>query len=224
MIEAIYMVGAGGHAKAVMAALSANHIVPVAIYDDSPHRQGTALYGVPIQGGIDDFAALGAVSAVIAIGDNNTRKHIAERFPAVDWLTVVHPYTCIHASVQIGKGSVILEGAIVQPDVVIGQHCILNVESMIGHDCVLENYVHVSGAKLTGNVHLREGVLLGANTTVHPGVTIGQWSKSAICSAVMRDVAPYSVLIGNPARCISSTAPSPETGTIKTDTPLNLLD
>jgi acetyltransferase EpsM len=210
MTKSVYMVGAGGHAKAVFAALSANHIEPIAIYDDNPQQQGGTLYGVPICGNLEDFTQLGAVSAVIAIGDNYTRKRIAERLPTVHWLTVVHPYSCIHASAKIGRGSVILEGTIVQPDVIIGEHCILNVETMIGHDCVLDNYVHVCGAKLTGNVHVGEGVLLGANTTVHPSVTIGEWSKSAISSAIMRDVSPYSTVIGNPARCVTA-APIPRT-------------
>ncbi|MGB8703110.1 MAG: hypothetical protein WCD18_27140 [Thermosynechococcaceae cyanobacterium] len=38
---------------------------------------------------------------------------------------MIHLYTCIHASVQIGRRAVILEGAIGQPDVSIGQHCTL---------------------------------------------------------------------------------------------------
>lgn len=212
MTQPIYMVGAGGHAKAVLAALNANQIYPIAIYDDNLDRWGTSLYDIPIKGGIDEFASLGQVTAVLAIGDNLTRKQIAERLPAINWLTIVHPYTCVHASVKIGQGSVILEGAIVQPDVIIGQQCILNVESMIGHDCVLEDYVHVCGAKLTGNVCVQEGVLLGANTTVQPGITIGEWSKSAIASAIMRNVAPYSIMIGNPARCVSSTRIDPAVG------------
>ncbi len=202
MSRSVYMIGAGGHAKAVLAALEANDIYPLAIYDDNASKWGSSLFNIPVKGGLEDFAQLGVVSAVTAIGDNAKRQKIAERFTAVDWLTVVHPYSCVHSSVVIGEGTVILEGTIAQPDVTIGRHCIINVESMIGHDCTLEDYVHICGAKLTGNVHLGEGVFLGANTTVHPGIKIGAWSKSAIATAVMRDALPASILIGNPARAM----------------------
>jgi sugar O-acyltransferase (sialic acid O-acetyltransferase NeuD family) len=204
MSRAVYVIGAGGHAKAVLAALEANDIYPLALYDDDASRWGGSLFNIPVKGGLEDFVQLGAVTAVIAIGDNAKRQQIAERFTSVDWLTVVHPYSCIHSSVVVGEGTVILEGTIAQPDVTIGRHCIINVQSMIAHDCTLEDYVHISGAKLTGNVHLCEGVLLGGNTTVHPGIKVGAWSKSAIATAIMRDVLPASIVIGNPGRAIKA--------------------
>ena len=202
-MRSIHVIGAGGHAKAVLAALEANKICPAGIYDDDASRWGSDLLDIPIKGGLDAFSALGETHAVIAIGDNAMRKKIAERFPDVSWMTVIHPYSSIHRSVQIGPGTVILEATVLQPSIVLGQHCIINIGSIIGHDCVLESYVHSSGGKLAGNVHVGEGVLLGANTTIHPNLKVGAWAKTAICSAIMRDVPPHSVAIGNPARILN---------------------
>jgi sugar O-acyltransferase (sialic acid O-acetyltransferase NeuD family) len=204
MHRSVYMIGAGGHAKAVLAALEANHIYPLALYDDDESKWGSSLFNIPVKGGLGEFATLGTVSAVIAIGDNIKRKQIAERFTAINWLTIIHPYSYQHSSVRVGRGTVILEGTVLQPDVKIGQHCIINVDSMIGHDSILEDYVHSSGGKIGGNVHICEGVLVGGNTTIHPGLTIGAWSKSAISTAIMRDVPPHSILIGNPARMLKA--------------------
>jgi sugar O-acyltransferase (sialic acid O-acetyltransferase NeuD family) len=204
MHRSVYMIGAGGHAKAVLAALEANNIYPLALYDDDSRKWGSSLFNIPVKGGLDEFEMLGAVSAAIAIGDNARRKQIAERFTQIDWMTVIHPYSYQHSSVRVGQGTVILEGTVLQPDVTIGKHCIINVDSMIGHDSVLEDYVHSSGGKIGGNVHICEGVLVGGNTTIHPGLTIGAWSKSAISTAIMRDVPPHSILIGNPARILKA--------------------
>jgi sugar O-acyltransferase (sialic acid O-acetyltransferase NeuD family) len=204
MHRSVYMIGAGGHAKAVLAALEANNIYPLALFDDNASKWGSSLFNIPVKGGLEDFAHLGAVSAVIAVGDNAKRKQIAERFTEIDWLTVIHPYSYQHSSVQLGQGTVVLEGTVLQPDVIIGQHCIINVDTMIGHDSILEDYVHSSGGKIGGNVYVCEGVLVGGNTTIHPGLKIGAWSKSAISTAIMRDVPPNSIVIGNPARILKA--------------------
>lgn len=202
MQQPFYVIGAGGHALAVLAALEANQICASGIYDDDASKWGSSLLNIPIKGGLADFSRLGRTSAIIAIGDNAKRKEIAERFTEIDWLTVIHPYTYIHQSVNIGRGSIILEATVLQPNVTIGCHCIVNIDSKIAHDCVLEDYVHCSYGKLAGNVYVCEGALLGTNTSVHPGVRIGAWSKSAVGSAIMRDVPPHSTVIGNPARIL----------------------
>jgi sugar O-acyltransferase (sialic acid O-acetyltransferase NeuD family) len=204
MQQSVYIVGAGGHAKVVLATLAAAGIVPIALYDDDASKWGSTLFNIPIKGGLDDFAELESVSAFIAIGKNAARKKIVERFTSIDWLTIIHPRASIHSSVKIGRGSIIQEACILEPDVTIGEHCILNSNSMIGHESVLEDYVHSSGAKIGGNAHVCEGVLLGGNSTVHPGITIGAWSTAAIASAIMRDVPPHSILIGNPARVLKA--------------------
>jgi sugar O-acyltransferase (sialic acid O-acetyltransferase NeuD family) len=208
MQQSIYVIGAGGHAKVVLATLEANNIFPAALYDDDASKWGSSIFNIPVKGGLDDFEKLGSVSAFIAIGKNAVRKKIVERFPTIDWLTIIHPHASLHSSVRVGRGTLIQECCVLEPDVVIGEHCILNSNSMIGHESILENYVHNAGAKLNGNVHICEGVLLGGNSTVHPGVTVGAWSATAIAAAIMRDAPPNSILIGNPARVRKRSNPS----------------
>lgn len=49
-------------------------------------------------------------------------------------------------------------------------------------------------------VTVRRGATVGANSTIAPGVVIGQHAMVAICSAVHRDVADHALVAGNPAR------------------------
>ena len=47
---------------------------------------------------------------------------------------------------------------------------------------------------------VRRGASIGANATILPGLTIGQYSMVGAGAVVTRSVPPYAVVIGNPAR------------------------
>ena len=81
MGRGILVLGAGGHAKVVVATLLAAGRAVLGLLDDNRSRRNTAVLGVPVLGAIDDFERLGPAGAVIAIGDNKARKRVAERFP-----------------------------------------------------------------------------------------------------------------------------------------------
>jgi acetyltransferase-like isoleucine patch superfamily enzyme len=53
-------------------------------------------------------------------------------------------------------------------------------------------------------VHIGRGAYLGVNAIILPGVTIGEGSIIGAGSVVTKDVPPYSVAVGNPARVIRS--------------------
>jgi len=48
--------------------------------------------------------------------------------------------------------------------------------------------------------HVRQGAALGANSTIRCGITIGEWAMIGAGSVVTRDVPPYGLVYGNPAR------------------------
>jgi len=47
---------------------------------------------------------------------------------------------------------------------------------------------------------VQEGVTIGANSTIICGVKIGKWAFIGAGSVVTKDVLPYSLVYGNPAR------------------------
>ena len=49
---------------------------------------------------------------------------------------------------------------------------------------------------------VRRGASIGANATILPGLTIGQYAMVGAGSVVTRSVPPYAVVVGNPARII----------------------
>jgi sugar O-acyltransferase (sialic acid O-acetyltransferase NeuD family) len=115
------------------------------------------------------------------------------------FLSIIHPESTLSKNVSIGNGSHIGWGTFVSCDVTIGQFVSLNCNLTIGHDVVIEDYVEVGpGVSISGFCHIEEGVHIAPNCTISPGVRVGAWSKINANTAVMRDVPPYSFVIGVP--------------------------
>lgn len=53
-------------------------------------------------------------------------------------------------------------------------------------------------------IELKRGSWIGAGAIILPGVTVGEFSVVGAGSVVSRDVPPYFVVAGNPARVIKS--------------------
>jgi len=122
------------------------------------------------------------------------------------------------ALIQIGADSRIHGCCIHAYDSVrIGRGCLIAANTQIfdgsGHDLALENpanRIHTRGGAKP--VVIADYVWVGANVIILPGVTIGEGSVIAAGSVVADDVAPNSLVGGNPARLLrsaSSTAHPP---------------
>ncbi|MFO0651060.1 MAG: acetyltransferase [Polyangiales bacterium] len=199
------IIGAGGHAKVLIAAMEAMGEPADALLDDNASRWGGDLLGVPIVGGLAELAAWPEARAVISIGNNARRKQIAEAHPRVSWMTVIHPNAIVHRSASVGAGAMIIWRAVIEPDVTVGAHAIVNSGAIVCHDAVVGDYAHVSVTSvLAGNARVDEGVFLGMNASVIGAVTVGAWSTVGAGASVVRDIPPRSVAVGVPARVIRS--------------------
>jgi acetyltransferase-like isoleucine patch superfamily enzyme len=49
---------------------------------------------------------------------------------------------------------------------------------------------------------IKKGASIGANATILPGITVGEYAMIGAGSVVTQDVPPYTVVVGNPARMI----------------------
>ncbi len=199
----IVVVGAGGHAKVVIATVRAAGGEVVAAYDDDQTRWGQQILGVPIKGPASN-EEIGGAPAVIAVGNNRARRSIAGRVQT-QWVSVCHPDTTIHSSVSMGAGTVVFAGSVIQPDATIGAHSILNTAASVDHDCIVGDFVHIGpGACLCGGVVVDEGALLGVGAKVAPNVEIGPWATAGAGAVCVVDVARNTTVVGVPARSIEA--------------------
>lgn len=96
-----------------------------------------------------------------------------------------------------------MQGAIVQACAHIGKHCIINTGASVDHECIIEDFVHISPhSTLCGNVHVGEGAWIGAGTTIIPGVKIGKWSVVGAGSVVTKDIPDGVLAVGNRCKVI----------------------
>jgi len=86
---------------------------------------------------------------------------------------------------------------------------IIGEGSLIGHNVVLATINHDYNPLNRGTMYLKPIILqkrtwIGSNATILPGVTIGENSIVAAGSVVTKDVAPDTIVGGNPAKFIST--------------------
>ena len=81
----------------------------------------------------------------------------------------------------------------------ISRGCII-----LGHWQTTEFLKAKIGGPFFGKVHIGKGVVLGVNVIVLPGVTIGEGSIIGAGSVVVKDIPPYSIAAGNPARVLKT--------------------
>jgi len=195
----LVVMGAGGHAKVVVATLLDLGLTVSAVLDDDPGRQGGRLLGLTVAGPIAGSPTAGQ-PAILAVGDNAVRRRMGSEMEC-RWQTVVHPTAYVHASVRLGEGTFVAAGAVIQPDVTIGPHCIVNTGATIDHDCVVGGCAHIApGAHLAGNVRLGEGALVGLGAGITPGVSIGDWAVLGAGATAVSDLADRATAIGVSAR------------------------
>ncbi len=110
--------------------------------------------------------------------------------------------------VVIGDQTFIRENCVIhrgtgQRDTTIGSNCYIMNRVYVGHDGMIANGVTLSaGVSLGGHVTILEEANVGMNAAVHQFVTIGGYSMVGMSTPVTRDIPPFSVAAGSPARLL----------------------
>lgn len=193
----MFLFGASGHCKVIIDMFDYGEVS--FIIDDNPLVD--SIFNIPVFRTEDKIIASDE-RCIIAIGNNSIRKKIANNLN-LKFESKAHPKAIISKYSQIGEGTVVFGGAILNANSVIGKHCIVNTAAVIEHDCILADFVHLSpNASLAGNVIVGEGSHIGIGATVIQGVKIGKWVTVGAGAVVTKDIPDYAVAVGIPARVI----------------------
>jgi UDP-N-acetylglucosamine acyltransferase len=84
---------------------------------------------------------------------------------------------------------------------VVGNDNLLMAYVHVGHNCVIEDQVIISNSvALSGHVHVESRARISGVLGVHQFVHIGRLAMVGGMSRINRDVPPYMIVEGNPAR------------------------
>jgi len=83
----------------------------------------------------------------------------------------------------------------------IGGQCMFMAYSHVAHDChVGSGVIMANCASLAGHVEVEDRAIIGGLSGVHQDCVVGKMSFIGGLSRVARDVSPYMIVDGNPAR------------------------
>jgi len=124
--------------------------------------------------------------------------------------THIMPDCVIGEHCNLGQNVVVMPGVIlgnnvkVQNNVSIYTGVICEDDVFLGPSMVFTNVINprsaVNRKEQYKKTYVERGATIGANATIVCGVKIGRFAFIGAGAVVTRDVAPYSLVVGNPAR------------------------
>jgi sugar O-acyltransferase (sialic acid O-acetyltransferase NeuD family) len=173
----LVLVGAGGHARALVEALGARGLALSAYVDRAECAWLPGLRRYDNDDASKDHDEDGFVLGIGAVNPDGLarRLELFRRYAARGWTApaVVHPAAVVSVSAALGAGSHILAAAVVQPGTAIGAAAIVNTGAIVEHDSTVGEGAHVApGAIVLGGVRVGACAMIGAGAVVLQGASV----------------------------------------------------
>lgn len=211
------VLGGGGHARVIVdCLLTSGSASLAAVLDANVSLWGKTVLGVPILGGDERLMELkrqGVTHFVVgvgSVGDNRARARLYELGlqQGLEPLTVRHPSAVCSTWAGLGAGSVVFPGSVVNAGAKLGNNVIVNSGAVVEHDCQIGDHVHIaSRACLCSTVCVGDYAHIGAGATVRQCLSIGAGAVVGAGAVIVERVAPWTVVVGVPARVLKSLSP-----------------
>lgn len=121
----------------------------------------------------------------------------------------------IRENSKIGTNCIISKDTYIDTNVIIGNNCKIQNSVSVYQGVTIDDDVFIGPNVCFTNdkvprafdpewkitpTFVKKGVSIGANATIVCGVTIGEYAMVAAGSVVTKDIEPYSLVMGNPAK------------------------
>lgn len=205
-MKRLIIIGAGGHGRVVAdAATLMNEWTEIVFFDDA---YSTARFSSiwPIIGNVADAesAMLTTDDFVVAVGNAKVRQAFFIKFSLMATpVSIVHPSAIVSPRISIGRGCVVMAGAVLCIGVRLDDGVIVNTGSTVDHDCRLSAFSHVCpGANVAGDVIIGERTWVGIGSCVKQGLQIGNDVIIGAGTVVISNTPNNVTIVGNPARVL----------------------
>lgn len=195
----LIILGAGGHAQEI---LGIAKVLPgielIGFVDETISTEGQ-LYGFPVFSGIPE----GEFRFICGIGNPVVKEYFEHKVSVMLCAPIIHPSSVLLHDVRLEKGILIGANCTLTTDVAVGQSTSINSNCVISHNCKIGRRCHLSGGTvLSGNVIIEDEAYLGSGVKIIPKIHIGQGAVIGAGAVVTKDVAPYTIVAGCPAKVL----------------------
>jgi len=179
----------------------------IGFYDDG-HEKGFMTDMGPVIGNADDLNAVDKSLAIaIAIGSPKTVKAVREKIvnKNIEFPNIIAPDFgyAKEGTYKMGEGNIISGGCSMSVNTRIGNFNVLNGSIVMGHDAILGDYnSFMPATRISGNVVIGDCNFVGMMCGILQGVKIGNNTRIAAGSIVMRNTKDGYLYMGNPAKRI----------------------
>lgn len=206
MKNRLLIIGASGHGKVVAdIAIKMENWKSIAFLDDDESIK--SCMGLDIIGKTTDaLKFIDKADFFVAIGNNATREKIQEKLiiAGSSLVKLIHPSAIIGFKVEIGIGTVVMAGVVINSSSSIGKGCIINTCCSLDHDNVIEDYVHISpGVHTAGMVKIGKATWLGIGSIVINNLSIISGCKVGAGAVVVKNITEKGTYVGVPAKKVS---------------------
>lgn len=178
----IVLIGGGGHCASVIDVIEHEGSFEIAGVVDKPELVGGSVLGYPIIGDDSDLDHLAKKYkfALITVGQVQSPSLRIKLFDLAIRSgfvlpNVVSPSAYVSQYSSLGKGVVVMHGAIINANASIGDNSIINSRALVEHDCLISEHCHIStGAIINGGVVVKSGSFVGSGATTKELIVIDE--------------------------------------------------
>ncbi|WP_272550805.1 NeuD/PglB/VioB family sugar acetyltransferase [Acidovorax sp. NCPPB 3576] len=117
---------------------------------------------------------------------------------------ILRPDLTTGERVQLSSGGLFERKVSLGPDVRVGELVTILSTTIVGYDVHIGDYCQIASfVFIGGGAHIGNDVVIHPHATILPGVTVGDGAIVGAGSVVIRNVAPGTTVMGNPAKPFS---------------------
>lgn len=178
----LILIGAGGHARACIDVIEQQgqyQIVGLVGLPQEIHNQHLGYEVIATEATLAQLAKA-TPYALVGTGQIQSAKLRMRLYQQAtqsgfQMPVIIAPTAHVSRHANIGAGSIVMHGAIVNAGAKVGNNCIINTRALLEHDTTVEDHCHIStGAILNGGVSVGAGSFIGSGCVIKEGLSIGK--------------------------------------------------